>query len=424
MSEAKSQYLKMNHKIQIIPSGIELIDKAWGGLYRGGSYLLIGSHKSGRTTLAIEFARECVEQKETCIYFTVRRPKDLILHAASLNFDLQSHITQNSVVVIKVDSAIGLDEKRDSDEVLAEYIKEIVGFVEQYQPTKIVFDELTPFLNFKNVDLLEKVFLETIESIEDLGVTSILILGDPITASAKRIVDLLASHSTGVFYLQRKEYSDEQLPSGIMSITPIIGHIEGKSKANYSIIPGKGFSFLTKDLTASRYYSNGKATKVESKYKSLYDIYTPKEDYQVSNLYSYDDFKLIINNQIAFYKSTGQPFTLVSFRLDEEAVKNELITLNQLRNAVRLSVEKKDKICVIANKVIVLIPREDQKDISGLIGRVKGNLLFEKNSEHQNLTKYISVYAIRVDDSVSESEDMLNELRSDELKGKNKFSVL
>ena len=83
----------MKQKIQILPSGISLVDKAWGGLYLGGTYLLVGSRKSGRTTLALNFVKECLEQGEVCLYFTTRRPKELILHAASNNLDIQYHTT-------------------------------------------------------------------------------------------------------------------------------------------------------------------------------------------------------------------------------------------------------------------------------------------------------------------------------------------
>ena len=122
--------MSMKQKIQILPSGISLIDKAWGGLYQGGTYLLVGAHKSGRTTLALEFVKECVEQKEVCLYFTTRRPKDLILHAVSINFDLQNYIAQNNVVVVRVDSSISLSESREPDSVLADYIKDIINLVQ------------------------------------------------------------------------------------------------------------------------------------------------------------------------------------------------------------------------------------------------------------------------------------------------------
>jgi circadian clock protein KaiC len=413
----------MKQKIQILPSGISLIDKAWGGLYQGGTYLLVGAHKSGRTTLALEFVKECVEQKEVCLYFTTRRPKDLILHAVSINFDLQNYIAQNNVVVVRVDSSISLSESREPDSVLADYIKDIIGLVEQYQPAKIVFDELTPFLGFKDTKLLEETFSKTFEVIEDFGATSIVVLGDPITSAAKRIVDILASHSTGIIYLQKGNNGDSRVPSGIMAITPNMGHSEGKFKSNYAIIPGKGFSFGSKNFTSSRYYSNGQSASVESKYKSLSEITTPKEEYLVSNLYSYEDFNLIVNNQIAFYKSTGQVFTLVSLKIDESAEKDGIISLNQLRNAVRLSVEKKDKLCVVSNKIIILLTKEDQKDITGLIARVKSNLYAENNSEMMKQLSHILVYAIRVDESVNTSEDLMKELRTDELKEKNKFRL-
>jgi circadian clock protein KaiC len=51
------------------PSGVPLDDKAWGGSYRGDTYLLIGSHKSGRTSLSLQFANEAADQNKVCIFF-------------------------------------------------------------------------------------------------------------------------------------------------------------------------------------------------------------------------------------------------------------------------------------------------------------------------------------------------------------------
>jgi circadian clock protein KaiC len=151
----------------------------------------------------------------------------------------------------------------------------------------------------------------------------------------------------------------------------------------------------------------------------LSDVNLPKEEYLVSNLYSYEDFNLIINNQIAFYKSTGQIFTLVAFKVDEIAEKEGVLTMNQLRNAIRLSIEKKDKMCAVSNKIIVLLTKEDQKDITGLISRVRSNLSANDNYLFMKILSSISVYALRVDESVNKSDDLLKELRSDELKAKN-----
>lgn len=413
----------MKQKIQIQPSGIPLIDRAWGGLYRGGTYLLIGAHKSGRTTLALELSKECSEQDEVCLFFTTRRPKDLIMQASSIGYDIQNQMMQNNVIIIRVDSSINLGDKSEQDHVLADYLQDIIGLVEQYQPSKIIFDELTSFLGFTDLKSLEDVFTKTVEYIEDFGVTSIFILGDPITVAAKQVVDLLASHSTGVIYLQKQVSSENKIAAGVMAITPNLGHSEGKFKSNFEIIPGKGFTFGIQNFTSTRNYSNGHTTPIDSKYKSLSEISTLKDEYLLSNLYSYEDFSLLVNNQIALYKSTRQIFTLVSFKLDEEAIKMGLLSLNQLRNAVRLSIEKKDKLCIVLNKVIVLVSKEDQKDITGLVARVKSNLTNDDKTLWNKIISSVAVYAIQVDESVNSSEELLKELRSDETKGITKLNL-
>ena len=75
--------------VKLIKSGFSLIDQKWGGVYKGGGYLIVGPRKSGRTLLSLKFAMETVQQSERCLFFTTMRPKDLMIQAASLNFDLQ-----------------------------------------------------------------------------------------------------------------------------------------------------------------------------------------------------------------------------------------------------------------------------------------------------------------------------------------------
>ena len=231
----------MKKKIQLINSGISIVDKAWGGFYRGGTYLLIGSRKSGRTTLGLQFAKECIRQKEVCLYFTSMRPKDLMIQAASIDFDLQYHMNQNKVIVVRVAPPTDLETVENSDEFLVEYLRDIVTVVEQYQPNKMIFDELTQFLSFKNLTLLQDVFIETTEAIENDGVTSMFILGDPATPAANSIADIIALNSTGIIYLNKDENS-EGLQSGKITITPNIGHTQGKFTANYHLEPSKGIA--------------------------------------------------------------------------------------------------------------------------------------------------------------------------------------
>ena len=227
----------MQKKIQILSSGIPLVDKEWGGFYRGGTYLLVGSHKSGRTSLSLQYAKKAADQNEVCLFFTSARPKDLLIQAASVDIDLQDYMEKNQVIVVRVAPPADTDGIYNIDESLIEYMNDIVTVVEQYRPSKIVFDELTPFIEFNNLDLLNRVFTNTCEQIEDNGITTLFVLSEPVTSGTQAIVNILTNKSTGVVYLKKE---DEEGQLGEMIITPNIGHTEGQFKKVYKIEPYKG----------------------------------------------------------------------------------------------------------------------------------------------------------------------------------------
>ncbi len=412
----------MKRKIQVVRTGISLVDNSWGGFYRGGTYLLIGPHKSGRTLLGLQYALECAKQKEVCLYFTSMRPKDLMIHAASIDFDLQQYMNQNLIIVVRVAPPTDLYEVPNPDEFLVEYLNDIVTVVDQYQPNKIVFDELTPFIGFRNVGLLQNAFAQTTETIEDAGITSFFILGDPATPAAKQIVDSLAEYSTGVIYLQKNEPGVGKAQGGRMTITPNVGHTEGQFSSNYSVEPYKGVTLeIQPESTPEIKFDTRRVANADFKYKSLADIDSPIDNFNFSNIYSLNDFILILNNQIALFKSTGQVFTLVSFRLDEQAEKKGLLTSNQLQSAIRLSTDKKDKICTINNKVMVLITKDDQKIVNTLVSKIKSNL---PQSDPEFLTKvmpYISLFNIKVDDSIQNADDVFQQIAVDDKLHENKY---
>ena len=387
----------MEKKIQIVPSGISLVDKSWGGFYRGGTYFLIGQHKSGKTLLGIQYVRECVKQKEVCLLFTTMRPKDLMFHAASIDFDLQYYMDQNLVIVIRVTSPPA--DQINKDEYLVEYFKDIAALVKQYYPNRIIFDELTPFIEFQDLNLLKNAFLQTVEIIEESNITSLFLLGEPATMQSKNLVNILTSESTGTVYLDKEE-DELKIKSGKLTIIPNVGHIEGRFSADYYLMPYKGIT--TEKIESIK-------TASESGYKKLSELELPAISYPSFNFYNFDELGLYINNQIALYKSTGQKFSVVSFSLDLEAEKNNLLNMNQLLNAVRLSIDKKDKISVINNKVIVLLLKEESANLE-IIFRVKSNLPVNDLEELNKVLKYISINSITVDDSIKSSIDILKRL--------------
>lgn len=411
----------MTRSINLIPSGFTFLDKKWGGIYRGGSYLVIGPRKSGRTLLALQFASEAAKASEVCLYFTNMRPKDLMIQAASLNFDIQSYMNHNLLIVVRIASPNEIYEVPNPDDYLAEYLHDIVSVANQYKPNRIVFDELTPYIGFRNIDYLHDVFIRTLEEIEEKNINSFFIINEPATQKAQLIVDTLRHSVTGSILLKKRaEPIYGQYYGGTVTIIPNVGHTEGQFSADYIIEPYKGISVeptIIKTFTRNDIDQDENIPELSKIFKPLTRIKSESmSDAKInfSNFYSVEDFHLIINNQIALFKSTGQEFHLVSLKLDSSAILKGLITLNQLKNVIAKSVQKKDKICIIENTILVLIVKTNAQMLNDLIKNIKGNLPSTDETYVNAVTELIKIYTLEVSNSFSNSSELIELILSDE----------
>lgn len=388
----------MKKSVQLFQSGIPIVDSAWGGFYHGGTYLLVGEKKSGKTLLSLQYAVETAKSKEVCLYFTSSRPKDLMIHAASIDIDLEHFINQNSIIIVRVAQPTETTEFKTRDEFLGDYLQDIISVIKQYRPSRIIFDEITPYVEFENLNLLRDSFGSMIESIEDMGITSLFILREPAAQSSKMIFNVLNSFATGIIQLHKPEDSEEQKP-GVIDITPNIGHTEGKFKANYFIEPYKGITTdfkITKRSTRDNYLPD--ITEIQPAKNEI----TNSIGYITPNIYSIHDFKLIVNNQIALYKTTGQMFTILSLKLNPFSNSQHKISFGHLSNSVTASAHKKDKICTIDEKIYVLITKSDDTIIDEFIAKVHKQL---NNGGSSN----VSYLMLKVNPAMNNAEDIFSE---------------
>ena len=216
------------------------------------------------------------------------------------------------------------------------------------------------------------------------------------------IFNVLNSYATGIVQLHKAEDSEEQQP-GIIDITPNIGHTEGKFKANYFIEPYKG---ITTDFKISK-----RSTK-ENILPEITELMPNKTnvvnapEYLVPNIYNINDFKLIVNNQIALYKTTGQMFTVLSLRLNTATQSHARISFDQLSYSVKIAAHKKDKICTIDDKIYVLITNSDDKLIDSFISKVHQTL-------NGNGSINVSYLMLKVNESMNSAEDIFKEFDSE-----------
>src|SRR5690606_37713897 len=93
-------------------------------------------------------------------------------------------------------------------------------------------------------------------------------------------------------------------------------------------------------------------------------------DFLIPNIYTVNDFKLIVNNQIALYKTTGQLFTIVSLRINQFSSAETKISFEQLNTVVRSIANKKDKICTIGEKIYILLTKSENGVVEEFINKV------------------------------------------------------
>jgi circadian clock protein KaiC len=410
----------------MVSSGMPFIDRHWGGFYKGASYLVVGAKNSGRSLLGLQFAQETIRRNGVCLYFTSMHPAELMKNASSIGFDVEACMKENKLIVVRVADPNDPNEKLNSDQFLIEYLTDIVSIVDQYQPQRVVFDEITAYVSFNNLDFLETAFLKTLEAFEGKNITSVFIISEPAAFESQIIVGTISKLVTATISLNpvassngfKKDYH------GAIKLIPNVGHTEGEFSGEYLIQNGEGIIIKTYESGKKeepKASINGKLSS--SQYIPLINISVDKDDYLYSNIYNYDDFSLIINNQIALFNSAGQTFYLISFRLDPEAEKQGLLNINQFQNAVRLSTEKRDKICVINNYIVVLVTRSDVKRASGIISKIQYNLPGNDPDYIKRTLKYLSVLCKEINEENENAESLLRSVIKDGFPDSPNFNV-
>jgi circadian clock protein KaiC len=152
------------------------------------------------------------------------------------------------------------------------------------------------------------------------------------------------------------------------------------------------------------------AANKSDKYKPITNVDILPDKVSFTNLYELSEFGLILNNQIALYKSTGQTFTLISMKLDPIAEQQRILTINQLQNAVRLATDKKDKLCVVKDKILILLGKGEDRTLGNLVTKIKQNLPNTDANYLSIIMRYIYAFTYEANESVVNGDQLLNEV--------------
>ncbi len=206
-----------------IPFGIDVIDRVWGGVYRGGTYLIYGRAALGRTLISLQFARTGVERGETCMFISPARPKDLMIQAASIGFDLRTAYEKDQVRLFRIPPTLNVDTTSDASLVSA--LNDLIMVIQEYEPDRLVIDDFTPFVQFRSFNHFKAAFTQMLEQLSLLDTTTLLGMGEPASERARQVIEFISSQITGTIHIEE----DEEHPGTTwrkISLIPNVGQIQ------------------------------------------------------------------------------------------------------------------------------------------------------------------------------------------------------
>lgn len=220
-------------KAALVSSGISVIDETWGGLYRGGIYLVYGKTISGREKLCLRFAQMGAVQKERVFYFSSARPRDLVIQAASISFDFQSAMDNGVVKMMRVPAMIS--RQGDDDATIIKALRELIAMVRKERPKRLVLADFMPFVMFRSMERLKAAFIEMFEQLDLPDMTTFIVMGEPGNEQSRRIVEFMTSQSTGTVHLEVPE-GQEQSTARMISLIPNVGHMTHRQRATWDLM--------------------------------------------------------------------------------------------------------------------------------------------------------------------------------------------
>ncbi|QXD16464.1 hypothetical protein GQ464_005805 [Rhodocaloribacter litoris] len=202
-------------------SGIDVIDEQWGGLYRGGSYLVYGSAVSGRTLLPLMFIQTGVLLDDSCLLISPERPKDLTIQAASIGFDLRAAHTAGKVRLMRIPPLFNLQNV--GDDGVARALHDLVAIIRQHQPDRLAITDFTPFVHFRSFDRMKSEFIHLLEQIDPVETTLMLALNEPASRQEEEAVSFIQNQMTGSIHITLVE--GDTSTRRRLTLIPHIGHL-------------------------------------------------------------------------------------------------------------------------------------------------------------------------------------------------------
>ena len=348
-----------------ILSGIDLIDKSWGGMYQGGSYMCYGHASSGRGLLGMMFLQTGLMLGEKGLMLSTGRPHDWMIQAASINFDLRRARDSGQVRIVWIPSV--QEGPLKGEENAAYAVENLVKIAQLQQVERILINDFSPFLKFNSFDKFQKSFSFMMSQLDKLGNTTLLLmLPDAVNTQSRQIIDFMKNHLTGSIHIAIEEEGGA-VNRRRVTLMPGIGHVNHEVFDNWEI-PDAPITDSSKivdipDKTLSEFRQQEREEEVTSnllKARSLArieEVSLISGDLDVPSV-AVETIRRVEVEHETFYKKLrtlfeeresgyASPFLLVAFRVEPDKIELEAdVIFESLLAVMRGMIEEEDHLLI------------------------------------------------------------------------------
>jgi circadian clock protein KaiC len=133
-----------------VPTGIPGLDPLLeGGLPPGKSYLVTGCSGTGKSIFCAQFLLKGLMDGEKAVYVAVdEKPRDILEHAASLNWELGKFIDSKQLLILDASSyfTARAGPAREKELDVQKTVSDLASYVKKMDASRVVIDPVSPLL--------------------------------------------------------------------------------------------------------------------------------------------------------------------------------------------------------------------------------------------------------------------------------------
>ncbi|MBT8399613.1 MAG: hypothetical protein KJO98_03990 [Rhodothermia bacterium] len=405
-----------------ISSGVSGIDHYWGGVFRGGRYLVYGRNSAGKNLLPVVFVASATSRLESTLLVTRLRDLDLTIQASGVGFDDTAARQSGLLKVSRIPAE--LEVLHADDDGLESALKALASLIVDASADHVVIDDFSPFARFSSFDHFRTAFVRLLDEIGHIDSTLVLCMPAPANEASRRIIELMGSHMTGSIHVHMVQIDGHVQRT--LSLMPQVGHATRRTEVPWLLEtpaistiqhPVAGWQpsaetgrenvdepdevdGTTPELRIDEMFSDTSESPAEKEptYAGEHDLELTAHDETRGQAFE-DRSRFTEELQLYFedYESSGTPFVLVAMRMEDAYDRTDLDEFELISRIVEDSLDREDSIFVDpgTERMIIILGQENGGVAQDLFARIKNRMRAEMPQQSEQLMNAVSAVVVK-----------------------------